>query len=439
MTAEPSPTTGPDDLPLVVRTTPWSDLPPGAAALLDLLPDTAPLAWVRRGDGIVGWGEALRLDTWGPGRFADAEAAWHDVLTRAVVHDTVRLPGTGAVAFGSFAFDDATPGDRPTGTLVVPRVVVGRRDGVCWVTTIDTGSSATTPRDALAGPRAPVSTPGPITWRPGAVEPADWTQIVAEAVARIRAGELDKVVLARDVVARAAGPIDPRSLLARLASAYDACWTFSVDGMLGATPELLVRSERGLVTSRVLAGTIPRAATDDASLLRAAQLARSSKDLEEHEYAVTSVARALAPFCSSMNVPDTPFVLHLPNVMHLASDVTGVLAHSDDGSPPPSSLSLAAALHPSAAVCGTPTPVAQELIRQSEGMDRARYAGPVGWLGADGDGEWGIALRSAELNPADPHLIRLFAGCGIVAASDPATELAESEAKLEPLRYALGG
>jgi len=133
-------------------------------------------------------------------------------------------------------------------------------------------------------------------------------------------------------------------------------------------------------------------------------------------------------------------VLHLPNVMHLATDVTGVLTDmgSTSGRRPPSSLSLAAALHPSAAVCGTPTNAARSLIREIEGLDRGRYAGPVGWVGADGDGEWGIALRSAEISPRDRHHIRLFAGCGIVAASDPQAELAESEAKLEPMRYALG-
>ncbi|MDF2849274.1 MAG: isochorismate synthase, partial [Oerskovia sp.] len=265
--------------------------------------------------------------------------------------------------------------------------------------------------------------------------------VVAEGVERIRRGDLEKVVLARDVVATAEHPVDPRWMLGRLATAYDACWTFSVDGMVGATPELLVRSEKGLVTSRVLAGTIRRsggAEADDDSLLRAAHLARSSKDLEEHEYAVASVADALAPFCSSMNVPDAPFVLHLPNVLHLASDVTGVLVAGADGRPAPTSLALAAALHPSAAVCGTPTLAARDLIREIEGMDRARYAAPVGWFGADGDGEWGIALRSAELSSRDPHHVRLFAGCGIVAASDPAAELAESEAKLEPMRYALG-
>ena len=139
-----------------------------------------------------------------------------------------------------------------------------------------------------------------------------------------------------------------------------------------------------------------------------------------------------------MNVPEQPFVLHLPNVMHLASDVTGVLDRSTSAAAP-SSLSLAAALHPSAAVCGTPTTAARDLIREIEGMDRGRYAGPVGWTGADGDGEWGIALRSARLDDADPRRIRLYAGCGVVAASDPSAELAESEAKLVPMRWALGG
>ncbi|HZL01690.1 MAG TPA: chorismate-binding protein, partial [Cellulomonas sp.] len=151
-------------------------------------------------------------------------------------------------------------------------------------------------------------------------------------------------------------------------------------------------------------------------------------------------------------VRDVPFVLHLPNVLHLASDVTAVLAgsapHGPGTSPGaaglagstgvhPSSLALAAALHPTAAVCGTPTVAARDLIARIEGMDRARYAGPVGWFGADGDGEWGIALRSAQVDPDDPRRIRLFAGCGIVAASDPAAELAESEAKLVPMRDAL--
>ncbi len=429
--------------PLVVRTVAL-DAPDD---LLSLLPEDAPLTWVRRGDGLVGWGEALRVEVAGAERFADAERAWQRVVAHAVVRDEVRLPGTGPVAFGSFAFDDDSPAG---GVLVVPRVVVGRREGRSWLTVLGTAADLRDlpdegPLAAHVAALTPVRAPGEVTYGPGAVPAADWPAVVARGVAAIRAGEVEKVVLARDVVARTAEPLDVRHALGRLAERYPTCWTFSVDGLIGATPELLVRSEKGLVTSRVLAGTIRRTGDDDADLARAAILAHSSKDLEEHEYAVASVARALAPFCSSTNVPDAPFVLHLPNVLHLASDVTGVLAGVGEPLPGeaggtaghPTSLTLAAALHPTAAVCGTPTEAARDLIRAVEGMDRARYAGPVGWVGADGDGEWGIGLRSAELDPDDPHRLRLFAGCGIVAASDPAAELAESRAKLVPMRTAL--
>ncbi|QTE29134.1 isochorismate synthase [Pengzhenrongella sicca] len=428
-----TPAAGAVPRPLVVRTVAIDD--PGD--LLALLPDGAPLAWVRRGDGIVGWGEVLRVPVRGPDRFAAAEDAWHEVLAHAIVRDEVDLPGTGPVAFGSFAFDEDSPAG---GVVVIPRVVVGRRGGQAWLTTIDTGATiGATPTLATAvGERAPVTAPGPVSYSDGAVDDAGWRDVVTRCVAAIRAGEVEKVVLARDVRAHAAEPVDARWVLGRLAGGYPSCWTFSVDGMLGATPELLVRSDKGLVTSRVLAGTIRRTGDDAADLTRAAILAHSSKDLEEHEYAVTSVADSLAPFCSSTNVPDVPFVLHLPNVLHLASDVTGVLRAAVAGhSPAPSSLALAAALHPTAAVCGTPTAAARALIARVEGLERARYAGPVGWFGADGDGEWGIALRCAEIDAADPREIRLFAGCGIVSASDPESELAESEAKLVPMRQAL--
>ncbi len=423
--------------PLVVRTVALDHLArPGSTGhdpddLLGLLPPDAPLAWVRRGDGIVGWGEALRVEVAGRDRFADAEQAWQALLAHAIVRDEVDLPGTGPVAFASFAFEEDSPAG---GVLVVPRVVVGRRGARSWLTTIDTGATlrATPDLADVAAPQPEPVSPGAVSYAEGAVRSEDWLSVVERGVAAIRAGEVEKVVLARDVYATTTEPLDVRWPLRRLAARYPSCWTFSVDGLIGATPELLVRSEKGLVTSRVLAGTIRRTGDDDADLARAATLAHSSKDLEEHEYAVSSVADALAPFCTSTNVPDVPFVLHLPNVLHLASDVTGVLAAN------PSSLALAAALHPTAAVCGTPTAAAARLISRIEGMERGRYAGPVGWLGADGDGEWGIALRSAHVDPHDPRRVRLFAGCGIVAASEPAAELAESEAKLVPMRDALG-
>ncbi len=408
-----------DATPLVVRTVALDD--PGT--LLDLVPREDALAWVRRGEGLVGWGVAATIRTQGPDRFAEARAWWRSHARMAVVRDEVRQPGTGLVSFGSFAFADE-PGES---VLVVPEVVVGRRGDDTWVTTISRAGITATPEIGAADSPEP---PTGVVFVDGALSGTEWESVVAEAVRRIGRGDLEKVVLARDLVASASEDIDVRWPLQRLSESYPMCWTFHVDGLFGATPEMLVRRERGLVTSRVLAGTIRRTGDDERDLALAATLARSSKDLEEHEYAVRSVADALAPHCTSMNVPESPFVLHLPNVMHLATDVAGVI---DDET---SSLELAEALHPSAAVGGTPTAAAQELIAEIEGMDRGRYAGPVGWMDASGDGEWGIALRSAEI---DGRTVRLFAGCGVVAGSDPEAELAEAQAKFVPVRDAVSG
>ena len=417
--------------PLVVRTVELDD--PGP--LLDLLPlpqrggrldPTGLVSWVRRGEGLVGWGAAVSFSTGGPARFAEADAWWRHTAAHAVVRDEIGMPGTGPVCFGTFPFADDSAAKA---TLVVPRVLVGHRAGRWWVTTSSHGP-APTPLPAAQ----PVPTPpSEVSFADGALSSAQWAARVADAVERITTGELDKVVLARDLLVEAAEPIDPRWVLQALARRYDNTWVFAVDGMLGATPELLVRRERGLVTSRVLAGTIRRTGDDAKDLSLAASLARSSKDLEEHEYAVRSVADALAPHCSSTNVPESPFVLHLPNVMHLATDVTGVA--SDDVT----SLTLAASLHPSAAVGGTPTAEAVALIAELEGMDRGRYAGPVGWTDASGDGEWGIALRSGSYENHGGRQLRIFAGCGIVAGSDPEAEVSEADAKFVPMRDALSG
>lgn len=403
--------------PLVVRSREIED--PGA--LLALLPPTPDaLAWVHGGDGIVGWGRAASYSPDGDDRFDAADDWWAEVVAASVVRDEVELPGSGLVAFGSFTFADG-----PGSVLTVPEVVVGRRDGRCWVTTIGL-SLGPSPELSTSTPADPSGTL--FADAPGRRD--DWAATVEAAVRRIQSGELDKVVLARSVDAAFEEPLDVRSPLARLASAYPSCWTFHVDGFFGSTPEMLVRLQGGLVTSRVLAGTIRRTGDDARDLSLAASLARSSKDLEEHEYAVRSVADALAPHCTGMNVPESPFVLHLPNVMHLATDVTGVLR--DDAGV----LALVASLHPSAAVGGTPTADAVRVIAEIEQLDRGRYAGPVGWIGASGDGEWGIGLRSAQVAP-DGRGARLFAGCGIVADSSPADELAEADAKLIPVRDAL--
>lgn len=399
--------------------------------LLALLPEPEDagdiVSWVRKGEGFVGWGRVATFRATGADRFEQAQAWWRGVTSEAIVRDDVDEPGTGPIAFGSMAYS------RRSGTesvLVVPEVVVGRRGDLAWITTTTTDATVPPADLPLAAQPAPRD-PGEVVFADRDLSTQGWAQAVEEAVARISTGTLDKVVLARAVQATAGQRIDPRWLLARLADDYDTTWVFAVDGLVGATPEMLVRLERGLVTSRVLAGTIRRTGDDSHDLALAGSLARSSKDLEEHEYAVRSVADALTAHTSSINVPETPFVLHLNNVMHLATDVAGVVR---DGS---TSLALAASLHPSAAVCGTPTMDADTVIAELEQMDRGRYAGPVGWMDASGDGEWGIALRCGWYE--SPQSLRLYAGCGIVAGSVAEDEVAESVAKLMPMRTALGG
>jgi menaquinone-specific isochorismate synthase len=269
----------------------------------------------------------------------------------------------------------------------------------------------------------------------GALDPATWCAAVAGAVERIGAGELAKVVLARDLLVSADLPLDPRRLLRRLADRFPDCWTFAVDGLLGATPELLLRRSGRRLSARVLAGTAPRGAGADDDRLAAA-LIGSAKDRSEHALAVDSLVRALQPYCSGLDVPAEPDLLTLANVRHLATDVAGTQRRSGARGNA-GLLELVGAVHPTAAVCGTPTEHAAEVITELEGMDRGRYAGPVGWLDAEGDGEFGLALRCAELT--GPNDARLFAGCGIVAGSDPAAELAETQAKFAAFQAALEG
>jgi menaquinone-specific isochorismate synthase len=386
--------------------------------LLELLPDDRnPLSWVRGPDGLVGWGEVTRLTVSGENRFAEADAWWRSFRAGLQVSDEVGLPGTGPVAFVSFTFSDASPGS----VLVVPRVLVGRRDGVAWITEFSPGDGPPAVRAVT-----PVRPSGALRFADGKLPVAGYRQAVAEAVRRMRAGELDKAALAHDLLAVADAPLDPRFLLAGLARRYPTCWSYSVDGLVGATPELLVRRAEGTVSSRVLAGTIWPGETDDLP----GRLLGSAKDRHEHALAVDSLADALRPMCSTLDVPETPSVIALRNVSHLSSDVHGKL----DPQSPASLLQLAAAVHPTAAVGGTPRDAALDLIAELEGMDRGRYAGPVGWMDGEGDGELGIALRCAQL---DGPVARLFAGCGIVADSDPDTEVREAAAKMVAVRDAL--
>ena len=386
--------------------------------LLELLPDQNPFTWVRNGEGLVGWGIHASIKVKGAKRFEDARNWWHQQLDTFEINNEVHGPGTGPVLFTSFSFDENEESE-----LVIPKVIVGTRNQSTWITWI--GNEA---QPKLAE-RAEANSMPKITWRENNVE--NWKAKVLTAVTEIQEDSLDKVVLAREIVADADSEIDPRSVLRNLAKEYPGTWVYSNNGLVGATPELLIRLNNSMVVSRVLAGTISKTGDDEKDLALAASLARSSKDLEEHEYAVRSVAEALSPFCTSTNVPDAPFVLHLSNVMHLATDVTGAIK---EGHKVIDIFAILAKLHPSAAVCGTPTALAAELIKRIEGINRRRYAGPIGWIDSKGDGEQGIALRCGYINGREVHA---FAGCGIVAGSDATKEVTESQAKFLPIINAL--
>ena len=379
-------------------------------------------AWVRSGDGLVGFGEYKKFEVKGENRFKEAKTWWEERVSEFKIQNNVHGSGTGPILFSSFSFDP-----NEISVLVIPEILIGQKNGKSWITWIGDNKQP----DLEKINTAQIS--GEITWQEGSISEQAWQSQVSSAINAIKSNKLEKVVLARDVTATSKTEISIRSLLQRLEIEYPSTWIFLVDGLIGATPELLVRLSKSLVTSRVLAGTIRKSGNEDRDLTLAASLAKSSKDLEEHEYAVRSVADALAPFCSSTNVPEAPFVLHLSNVMHLATDVTGVL---NDSAKQSDIFTLIAQLHPSAAVCGTPALEANKLIDELEQMNRQRYAGPVGWIDANNDGEIAIALRCGQLSN-DKKSIRIFAGCGIVAGSDPATEFAESQAKLMPMRTAL--
>ena len=388
--------------------------------LLDLLPEGEQFTWVRGGEGLVGWGVHASTTVSGRDRFEDARKWWHQQLETFSISNSVHGSGTGPVLFTSFSFDR-----NQESVLVIPKIIVGQKGANSWITWI---SSDAQPQLAET---VPALAPSTFTFSDGTLTSDEWKKRVTEVINRVNTNGVDKVVLARDIVANSDSEIDARPILKTLSSEYPSTWVFSVDGLVGATPELLLRLSRGMVTSRVLAGTIPKTGDDEKDLALAASLARSSKDLEEHEYAVRSVADALDPFCSSTNVPEWPFVLHLANVMHLATDVTGALIESKQHV---DAFSLLKNLHPSAAVCGTPRNLAFDVIDEIEGMDRGRYAGPIGWIDASGDGELGIALRCGQITD---RKIRIFAGCGIVAGSIPEKEVEESNAKMIPMKSAL--
>ncbi|MET3810084.1 isochorismate synthase [Arthrobacter sp. UYEF3] len=428
------------------------------------------LCWTRREAGLVAFGEVARFTATGPERFLEADIWWRHLVLEAEVTDAVDCPGTGPVAFGSFAFSKVSA---HSSRLIVPEIVVGLRDGTAWLTQLsfddgeltegaahaalrrwldvagaaqhlpasdapsDSGSEAPEPASGItsseqpaAGREAKLST--------GSLSEADWMAAVADGVAEIRTGALEKLVLARDIVATVPDGVNAAEILRQLAVRYRECWTYGVDGLVGSTPEMLIQVEGRTAQARVLAGTLDRRDAEGiaGSPLEFAErvLAGSEKQRHEHDIAIASLTTQLAPFSEAMTAHSEPFILELPNVWHLASDVKAELAEVEGHVP--TCLALINALHPTAAVCGTPTTVAGALIRKLEHLDRGPYAGPVGWLDAAGNGEWGIALRGAVIE--GPDTVRLYAGCGVVEGSVPEAELAETWAKFRPMLESLG-
>jgi menaquinone-specific isochorismate synthase len=388
--------------------------------LLGSLPDPQGCIWLHRGEGLVAWGRAARLvlDP-GPDRFAHAAewlAGWFDSV---VTENEVGGPATGPIAFGSFTFEAGAHGS----VLVVPTVVLGLRAGRSFVTTVGEvplprlRAEATWPRRSDR-----------VRYAGSSLDELAWLDAVATAIDTVRATKLAKVVLARDLLVWSKHSFDARILGRRLAARYPECFTFSCEGLIGATPELLVRREGKRIESLVLAGSAARGAdgADDERL--GAGLLSSAKDLAEHELGVGPVRESLSELCSVLEADPAPWLLRLANVQHLATGLRGELVGDQ------TALELAGHLHPTPAVCGTPRVLALESIGSLEGLDRGRYAGPVGWIDGHGDGEWGIALRCAELAGRRG---RLFAGAGIVADSLPEAELEETRLKLKAMQSAL--
>jgi isochorismate synthase len=345
------------------------------------------------------------------------------VLATAVVDDPVDRPGSGPLAVGALPFRPGAEAE-----LIVPATaVVVAPDGRAWLTTVGVEGAeppdpATVDLDELTAPAPPRPGPGRFEVT-SARAPQDWCDAVAAATEQIRSGRLEKVVLAREITVAADAPIDVAAVVRRLRLGFPGCYVFQVDGFVGASPELLVARHGSEVRSQPMAGTAPRRGDPQADADAVARLQASPSYRHEHQVTIDAVYDALVPFCSYLDFEAEPSVVALPNVTHLATTVAGQLS-----SPTPSVLELVAALHPTPAVCGRPRAAALEVIDELEGFDRGPYAGAVGWTDRHGNGEWAVAIRSAVIDGAGA---RVFAGNGMVADSDPPTELVETRAKLQ--------
>ena len=404
----------------------WSVEVDDPGDLLSWLPDGEAFAFLRGGDGIVGWGVAAQLPGGTHPRSGERAATdVEDLLGAMTVRDDVAMPGTGPVAIASLPFDPEASGS----VVVIPKVVLGRRDGRSWLTLV-------TPPGAVAVPalrRRPAAAAVPVDAHVTERVPSEdaWARAVATAVDDLAHGRLEKVVLARALDVEAADTVDPRVVAARLSHRFPSCFTYLCAGLVGASPELLVRRTGRQAESLVLAGSVRRGDSPEEDTELERMLLASEKDRHEHRLAVESVREVLSEIAVDVAGDAHPQIVRLANISHLGTHLQAWLPE-----PPPSALRLATRLHPTAAVGGVPQAAAMEAIRRLEAAPRGRYAGPVGWVDSRGDGEFAIALRCAQL---DGRQARVWAGAGIVAESDPVAEVAETTVKLEAALGALLG
>ena len=388
------------------------------------------MLWHREGFALAGRGVALRLLLPAEGPSAGPAYALVAEALRAIpTTDDVGAPGCGPVVLAALPFDR-----KAAAVLTVPETVVGRdADGHRWLTTVRPAGADEDDElepSVLDGLCAlPAYTPPDSFSLVSERHHAEWSDLIASTVAAVRSGRFAKVVVAREVRVEANQEFLPADILRRLQALYPSCMLFSTGTFLGASPELLVSRFGRRVKSHPLAGTVARSGDPEADGLLTIALLASTKDREEHRLVVDEIAATLGPLCQSLGVPDAPSIVPLRNVSHLGTLIQGQLASDDI-----TALDLVARLHPTPAVGGIPTDEAVAYIDKVEGFDRGFYAGPVGWMDRRGDGEWAVAVRSAEVHG---HTARLFAGVGVVADSDPAEELAETQLKLQALLAAV--
>ncbi len=381
-------------------------------------------------------------------RFTASAAAWRQLVADAVIDADPDIPLAVPLAVAGFRFDPDQPAsnlwrDYPLALLVVPRLLIIRQGELTTLTvngmvderssTLALGAAAARRLQALIGLPWRAQRPPSDLQVDVSLDPAEWKAIVADAVSDLRAGALEKVVLARAVRLRGAEPFDTAATLDQLRRDYPHTFIFAVARggrtFLGASPERLVSLRQGQVAASALAGSAPRGATPAEDEALATALLNSAKDRAEHDFVAQMIRHALADYCARVHAPATPEIMRVRNVQHLFTPITAEIKAGFD------IFDLVARLHPTPAVGGKPKPAALAWIRARERLDRGWYAAPVGWVDANGDGEFAVALRSALVGRREATL---FAGCGIVAASDPERELAETRIKLRAMLQALG-